>query len=147
MLLSYLPLETTVAKWCHCRPPLCHTPSFPLVTSFSCHSPSSNMVSGRGSGHKQNKLTREEELLLQDFSRDVSTKSSALFYGNAMIISTIPICKFFSLPFRQQLCVCPLKCHVSLCHLVKLLLETLHSVTSPICPGRVSLLKHLPTNF
>ncbi|XP_014784243.1 translocon-associated protein subunit gamma [Octopus bimaculoides] len=53
------------------------------------------MVSGRASGHKQNKLTREEELLLQDFSRDVSTKSSALFYGNAMIISTIPIWLFW----------------------------------------------------
>ena len=39
------------------------------------------------------KLTREEELLLQDFSRNVSTKSSALFYGNAFIISAVPICK------------------------------------------------------
>ncbi|XP_033108754.1 translocon-associated protein subunit gamma-like [Anneissia japonica] len=37
------------------------------------------------------KLTKEEELLLQDFSRNVSTKSSALFYGNAFIVSAIPI--------------------------------------------------------
>uniref|UniRef100_A0A915JEE3 Translocon-associated protein subunit gamma n=1 Tax=Romanomermis culicivorax TaxID=13658 RepID=A0A915JEE3_ROMCU len=37
------------------------------------------------------KLTREEELLLQDFSRNVSTKSSALFYGNALVISAVPI--------------------------------------------------------
>ncbi|XP_072036521.1 translocon-associated protein subunit gamma-like [Amphiura filiformis] len=37
------------------------------------------------------KLTREEELLLQDFSRNVTTKSSALFYGNAFIVSAIPI--------------------------------------------------------
>lgn len=36
-------------------------------------------------------FTKEEELLLQDFSRNVSTKSSALFYGNAFIVSTIPI--------------------------------------------------------
>jgi len=36
-------------------------------------------------------LTKEEELLLQDFSRNVSTKSSALFYGNAFIVSSIPI--------------------------------------------------------
>lgn len=43
---------------------------------------------------KQGKtFTKEEELLLQDFSRNVSTKSSALFYGNAFIVSSIPICK------------------------------------------------------
>merc|ERR1711971_840085 len=34
---------------------------------------------------------KEEELLLQDFSRRVSAKSSALFYGNAFIVSAIPI--------------------------------------------------------
>ena len=45
-------------------------------------------------GGNKNKLSREEELLLQDFSRNVSTKSSALFYGNALIVSAIPICKF-----------------------------------------------------
>jgi len=46
---------------------------------------------------KQNKdkLSREEELLLQDFSRNVSTKSSALFYGNALIVSCIPIWLFW----------------------------------------------------
>jgi len=44
---------------------------------------------------KQNKLSREEELLLQDFSRNVSTKSSALFYGNALIVSSIPIWLFW----------------------------------------------------
>ena len=32
---------------------------------------------------------KEEELLLQDFSRRVSAKSSALFYGNAFIVSGI----------------------------------------------------------
>jgi len=37
------------------------------------------------------KFSSEEELLLQDFSRNVSTKSSALFYGNAFIVSAIPI--------------------------------------------------------
>jgi len=44
-------------------------------------------------GKKQ--LTREEELLLQDFSRNVSSKSSALFYGNALIVSAIPIWLFW----------------------------------------------------
>ncbi|XP_070560909.1 translocon-associated protein subunit gamma-like [Ptychodera flava] len=41
------------------------------------------------------KLTKEEELLLQDFSRNVSTKSSALFYGNGFIVSAIPIWVFW----------------------------------------------------
>lgn len=40
------------------------------------------------------KLTKEEELLLQDFSRNVTTKSSALFYGNAFIVSAVPICEY-----------------------------------------------------
>lgn len=43
---------------------------------------------------KSKAFTKEEELLLQDFSRNVSTKSSALFYGNAFIVSAIPICKY-----------------------------------------------------
>ena len=49
-------------------------------------------------------LTREEEILLQSFSRSVSTKSSALFYGNAIIISSIPLCKYnnlFNLPLGK----------------------------------------------
>merc|ERR1712038_831742 len=41
------------------------------------------------------KLTKEEELLLQDFSRNVTTKSSALFYGNAFIVSAIPVWLFW----------------------------------------------------
>ncbi|ELT92171.1 hypothetical protein CAPTEDRAFT_164311 [Capitella teleta] len=41
------------------------------------------------------KLTKQEELLLQDFSRNVSTKSSALFYGNAFIVSAIPMWLFW----------------------------------------------------
>merc|ERR1712038_621831 len=41
------------------------------------------------------KLTKEEELLLQDFSRNVTTKSSALFYGNALIVSAIPMWLFW----------------------------------------------------
>ncbi|KAJ1527813.1 hypothetical protein ONE63_007759 [Megalurothrips usitatus] len=44
---------------------------------------------------KDQTFTKEEELLLQDFSRNVSTKSSALFYGNAFIVSAIPIWLFW----------------------------------------------------
>lgn len=51
------------------------------------------------SGKANKAFTKEEELLLQDFSRNVSTKSSALFYGNAFIVSAIPICKYYLLPF------------------------------------------------
>lgn len=40
-------------------------------------------------------LTKEEELLLKDASRNVSTKSSALFYGNAAIVAAIPIWLFW----------------------------------------------------
>lgn len=40
-----------------------------------------------------NKQQSEEDLLLQDFSRNLSAKSTALFYGNALIVSAIPICK------------------------------------------------------
>lgn len=44
---------------------------------------------------KNKQFTWEEELLLQDFSRNVSTKSNALFYGNAFIVSAIPIWLFW----------------------------------------------------
>lgn len=39
------------------------------------------------------KQQSEEDLLLQDFSRNLSAKSSALFFGNAFIVSAIPICE------------------------------------------------------
>ena len=42
---------------------------------------------------KSKKLTKEEELLLQDFGRNVSTKSSVLFYCNAFIVSAVPLCE------------------------------------------------------
>ncbi|KAI2795782.1 hypothetical protein RDWZM_004584 [Blomia tropicalis] len=41
--------------------------------------------------NSKKQLTREEELLLQDFSRNVSTKSSALFYGIAFVVSVVPL--------------------------------------------------------
>merc|ERR1712241_994686 len=40
---------------------------------------------------KTGKMSREEELLLEGFNKNVSTKSSALFYGNAFIVSAIPV--------------------------------------------------------
>ena len=39
------------------------------------------------------KLTKEEELLLLESSRHVSTATSALFYGNAFIVSVLPLCE------------------------------------------------------
>merc|ERR1712055_928403 len=43
----------------------------------------------------KNKLTQEEEVLLQDFSRTVSKKSQALFYGNALMVSLLPLWLFW----------------------------------------------------
>ncbi|KAM7310453.1 putative translocon-associated protein, gamma subunit [Ixodes scapularis] len=60
----------------------------PRVINVTDVSPVANMAGSK-------KLTKEEELLLQDFSRNVSTKSSALFYGNAFIVSAIPIWLFW----------------------------------------------------
>ncbi|XP_027232600.2 translocon-associated protein subunit gamma [Penaeus vannamei] len=39
----------------------------------------------------KNKFTKEEELLLQDFSRSVSKKGNIIFFLNAFIVSAIPI--------------------------------------------------------
>jgi len=41
------------------------------------------------------KLTQEEEVLLQDYSRTVSTKSQALFYGNSLLVSLLPLWLFW----------------------------------------------------
>ena len=49
------------------------------------------------------KLTKEDEILLQNFSRTVSTKSSALFYANAFFVSAIPLCKHVVLVFISLL--------------------------------------------
>ena len=40
------------------------------------------------------KLTQEEEILLQDFSRTVTKKSQALFYLNALMITILPLCEY-----------------------------------------------------
>ncbi|RXG62326.1 hypothetical protein Avbf_14677 [Armadillidium vulgare] len=45
----------------------------------------------------KSKFTQEEELLLQDFSRNVTKKSSLIFYVNAFLVSVIPVCKFYFL--------------------------------------------------
>uniref|UniRef100_A0A8I3WCF9 Translocon-associated protein subunit gamma n=1 Tax=Callithrix jacchus TaxID=9483 RepID=A0A8I3WCF9_CALJA len=44
------------------------------------------------------KQQSEEDLLLQDFSRNVSAKSSALFFGNAFIVSAFPIWLYWRIP-------------------------------------------------
>ena len=48
-------------------------------------------------------FTKEEELLLQDFNRNVSTGSNMLFYGSAAITSALPICKykFYVLKYKK----------------------------------------------
>ena len=49
------------------------------------------IMSGKGKGGGGGKMSKEDELLLADFSRGVSAKSSALFYGNSLIVSSIPV--------------------------------------------------------
>ena len=49
------------------------------------------MGAGTTSKGKTGGSSKEDELILQDFSRRVSAKSSALFYGNAFIVSAVPI--------------------------------------------------------
>ncbi|XP_022658651.1 translocon-associated protein subunit gamma-like [Varroa jacobsoni] len=56
-----------------------------------------------GSATKSKKLTREDELL-QQFSNNVTSKNSALFYGNAIIVSALPIWLFWRI---QQLEILP----------------------------------------
>lgn len=51
---------------------------------------------------KKSGFTKEEELLLQNFSRSDTTKSTALFYGNALIVSAIPFCKYISSDVDQR---------------------------------------------
>ena len=48
-----------------------------------------NSNGGVGSG----KMTKEEERLLLENTRQVSGTASALFYGNAFIVSALPTCK------------------------------------------------------
>ncbi|UJR21364.1 hypothetical protein I4U23_024456 [Adineta vaga] len=43
----------------------------------------------------QRSTSRDEDLLLQDFSRNATTKSRALFSGNAAVVSAIPLWLFW----------------------------------------------------
>lgn len=42
---------------------------------------------------KKSLFTKEEELLLQDFNRNVSTGSNMFYYSASCITSALPICK------------------------------------------------------
>lgn len=66
---------------------------FPVQLFFEDH----KMAGGK-------KLSKEDELLLQNFSRSVSTKSSVLFYANALVVSAIPLCKSPSSSYFIDLC-------------------------------------------
>lgn len=75
-------------------------PSSPPDTDVSVNlrpQPSSSEPAARSADMApkgSNKQQSEEDLLLQDFSRNLSAKSTALFYGNALIVSAIPICEY-----------------------------------------------------
>jgi len=70
-------------------------PQQPTHTKVYLNRTVSRFINMAPTKQSKDKLSREEELLLQDFSRNVSTKSSALFYGNALIVSCIPIWLFW----------------------------------------------------
>ena len=63
---------------------------FPALREVPRASRGSDSTMAPKGGPKQQS---EEDLLLQDFSRNLSAKSSALFFGNAFIVSAIPICE------------------------------------------------------
>ena len=50
------------------------------------------------------KMTKEEERLLLESSRQVTGTTSALFYGNAFIVSALPICERLVRTTRAGLC-------------------------------------------
>ena len=52
----------------------------------------SKKTNTKGSGGS-GKMTKEEEKLLLESSRHVTKTASALFYGNAFIVSALPLCK------------------------------------------------------
>ena len=52
--------------------------------------PAKKDSSNGGSG----KMTKEEERLLLENSRQVTGTASALFYGNAFIVSALPVCEY-----------------------------------------------------
>ena len=54
---------------------------------------------------KGGKFTQEEELLLQDFSRDLSKKTMIMFYLNALIVSSLQVCEYKLLPFLDFLII------------------------------------------
>lgn len=48
---------------------------------------------GEAKTGRSGKLTKEEERLLLENSRHVTKTASALFYGNGLIVSALPLCK------------------------------------------------------
>lgn len=79
--------------------------------------------------NKSGKLTKEEELLLLESSRNVSTATSALFYGNALIVSIMPLCELLIL-------------HLSFAFASSLLSLLIHSSTLSFCSS-----SSLPPSF
>ncbi|XP_018018331.1 translocon-associated protein subunit gamma [Hyalella azteca] len=57
---------------------------------------------------KSSKFTKEEELLLEDFSRNISKKTSLMFYLNAFIASTIPIWLYIRIHMMELISSSPL---------------------------------------
>merc|ERR1712001_258740 len=89
--------------------PALHSTTSPLTSSNS----NSDLVCVAMAVGKKG-FSKEDELLLQDFSKNVSTKSSALFYGNAFIVSAIPVWLFWRVHSMEPVSSAPLFAVVTL---------------------------------
>merc|ERR1712168_1382988 len=56
-----------------------------------------------GKENNKVKFTKEEELLLQDFSRNVTKKGNIIFFLNAFIVSAIPIWVYWRIHMMDPL--------------------------------------------
>ncbi|KAF2363778.1 Translocon-associated protein subunit gamma [Trinorchestia longiramus] len=57
---------------------------------------------------KSTKFTKEEELLLEDFSRNISKKTSLMFYLNAFFVSAVPIWLYIRIHMMELISSSPL---------------------------------------
>ncbi|CAM4975959.1 unnamed protein product [Rotaria socialis] len=63
----------------------------PMKFIFDILTPQPHFINKQAQMTTQRSASQDEDLLLQDFSRNVTTKSWILFSGNAAVVSAIPL--------------------------------------------------------
>lgn len=63
------------------------------------------MPAKKDAANGSGKMTKEEEKLLLENSRQVTGTTSALFYGNAFIVSALPICEYCTASFYMYVMI------------------------------------------